>query len=184
MNKTISIYWLIPLVIFSGIFGFLTNSYSFFKFKNEIDLLNLIGIIITASIGIYIASSLQKSIEAKKFEKELVIEVFRSLTNKTKFLDKYLSANSLKFKQTVRSFKDISSLISELKELNEICNIVEVDKITELRSCLMEIKPLITGSSVEDEYFKLTLDHKGLSTKKLKDFRKRIISLMMDVNRS
>lgn len=184
MNKSINIYWIIPIVILSGIFGFLTNSYSYFKFKNEIDLINLIGIVITASIGIYIASSLHKRLEAKKFEKGLVFDSINTLTRKTKFLDKYLSTNSLQFKETVKSFKDISSLISELEEFNEICLIAEKKKITELRGYVNELKPLITGSSVENGQFRLSLDHKSLATKKLKDFRKEIISLMININRS
>ena len=71
MNKSIKIYWLIPVIILSGIFGFYMSSYSFFKFKNEIDIVSLFSLVATTALGIYIASTLQNNIEAKKFEKSL-----------------------------------------------------------------------------------------------------------------
>ena len=140
MNRKINIYWLIPIILISGIFGFYTNSYTFFKFKNEIDLVSLVGLVITTTIGVYIASSLQKNIEAKKFEKELNHKLINSLILKIKTLDKYLSANSLKFQETIKLFKTISSLISELKEINEISKMINQNKITELRTLFTEIK--------------------------------------------
>lgn len=183
MNKSIKIYWVIPIIILSGIFGFYTSTYSFFKFKNEIDIVSLFSLLVTTAIGIYIASTLQKNIEAKKFEKSLNQNLINSLLSKTKTIDKYLSSNNLKFQETIALFKSLSSLLSELKEINEICKINDCNKIVELRSLFSEIKPLITGSNVNSGELNLTLEHKGLSKTKLKEFRVKLIELMIETNR-
>lgn len=185
MNKSIKIYWLIPVIILSGIFGFYTSSYSFFKFKNEIDIVSLFSLIVTTSIGVYIASTLQKNIEAEKFEKSLNQNLINSLLSKTKTIDKYLSLNNLKFQETVAIFKSLSSLLSELTEINEICKINDCKKIKELRTLFSEIKPLITGGNLCSEKLSLTLtlENKGLSKAKLKEFRGKLIELLIETNR-
>jgi len=183
MNNKINIYWLIPIILVSGIFGFYTNTYSLFEFKYEIDIINLISLIVTTAIGFYIASSFQKNIEAQKFEKELNHRLIDSLIIKTKTLEKYLSTNSLKFRETIKLFKDLSSLISELKEINEICNVIEQSKITELRASFIIIKPLITGGIVTQNNLVLTTVNKGLSKTKLNTFRTDLIKIMLETNR-
>jgi hypothetical protein len=183
MNKSMKIYWLIPVIILSGIFGFYMSSYSFFKFKNEIDIVSLFSLVATTALGIYIASTLQNNIEAKKFEKSLNQNLINSLLSKTKTIDKYLSSNNLKFQETIALFKSLSSLLSELREINEICKVSDCDKITELRTLFSEIKPLITGGNVNNEKLNLTIEHKGLSKTKLKEFRAKLIELMIDTNR-
>ncbi len=183
MKKEIKIYWLIPIIIISGIFGFLTNSFEFFNFKSEIDLVNLFTLVVTSSLGFYIASTLQNNIEVKKFEKELVYSTIKSLNNKTKNIEKYLSANSLKFNETIKTFKDISGLISELKEVNEFCLVVDNHSIKVLRSIYIEIKPLITGGRVDNNNLTLSSEHIKLSKSKLKKFKNRLIKIMIEVNR-
>ena len=183
MKNQIRIFWLVPVILISGIFGYFTNSYSFFKFSYEIDLLNLFELIVTTTIGFYIASSLQKNYDARKFEKELVYNIINNLINKTKNINKFLSLNSLKFNETVKSFKDISSLISELKDINEFCIIVDKNDLEKLRDLYTEIKPLITGGSVSDNNLILTRDHKNLSKTKLDEFKIKLISIMIKTNR-
>jgi hypothetical protein len=70
-KKKINIYWFIPVTITSILFGIYIGDLKFFQIKNEIDLVSFASLFITSSIGIYIASSLQKNIEANKFEKNL-----------------------------------------------------------------------------------------------------------------
>ena len=182
-NKSIKIYWLVPIIITSGIFGYYTSSYSLFKFKYEIDIINFISLILTSSIGFYIASSLRKNIEAKKFEKELSINLIKLLLSEIKSLDMFLSENNLLFNETVILFKSLSSNLSELKEINEICRISDDAKIEKLRELFFELKQLITGGNIRDGKLLLTIEHKGLSKTKLKYFRNRLISLMVETNR-
>ncbi len=183
MKKEINIYWLIPIILISGLFGFLTNSYSFFKFKNEIDLVSLFSLLVTTTFGFYISSTLQKNLEAKKFEKELIQQSIKQLNQKIKNIDKYLSINSLKFSETTRTFKDISSLISELKDLNEICSIIEENEILKLRTLFNDIKPIITGAPTSNNKFVISNEHRSLSKNKLKEFKYNLIKNMVKINR-
>jgi len=156
MKQKINILWLIPIVLISGIFGFLTNSFSFFVFKNEIDIINLLTLIITSALGWYLAYNLPKNIDANKFEKELIYDIIKPLNNKIKSLLNDLKSNNLNFKQTVKTFKEISTLISDFEELNDICLIIEeCDMINLIRNDYNNIKHLITNSSVKNESFLL-----------------------------
>jgi len=183
MKRKISIYWLIPVIIISGIFGYFTTQYKFFTFKYEIDMVAVISLLITSTLAIYIASSIQQGIESKKFEKDLVYKIISPLIQKTKTIDKYLSINSLKFTETVKTFKDISSLISELKEINEVCLFMEQNKATQIRNLFLEIKRSTTGSQLANNIFILTDEDKGTSLSKIKEFKKELIKIMIEINR-
>jgi hypothetical protein len=181
MDRKINIIWVIFLVILSGIFGYYTSSYKFFDFKYEIDIVNLLTLIVTSFIGIYIASSLQKNIDANKYEKNLVIENIKPITSILKNLIEKIRTTNLKFDETIKAFKDVSFHISEFEELNTSCDLIENKELELIRSEYLEVKTLVTNAKVENEV--LVLDKLNVE-KRLEVFRKNIVKLLLKVNRA
>ena len=182
--KKINVLWLIPFIAISGIIGYFTNAYVFFDFKYEIDLISLLSLIISSSIGIYIATSLHKNIEAHKFEKGLNYKLIYSLLSKVKSINKYLQNNSLRFNETIKVFKDMSSIISEMKELNDICRVVNDQKIIDVRNNYTEIKILITDSPTNQNYLNVSARNKTLSEAKIRELIQRLNFLIIEINRT
>lgn len=183
MNRKIGIFWLIPVILLSGIFGYYTNSYKFFDFKNEIDLVSLITLIVTSAIGIYIASSLQKNIDADKFEKALIFDNIKPITNKIKKISDGIANNTLVFQSTKKWFKDISSQLSELENINNACDIIDCNELDKLRTQYLELKTIITDSKIQGELIQLTSENNTLAKKKLTEFKNNLVSLTIKVNR-
>lgn len=183
MKKKIGIFWLFPIIILSGIFGYYTNSYELFKFKYEIDIVNLVTLIITSAIGIYIASSLQKNIDADKFEKALIFDNIRPIANKLKKIAEGINNESLSFQNTKKWFKSISSQLSELESINNMCDIIDCNELDKLRSQYLELKTLLTDSKIQGELIELPTEKTILAKKKLIAFKNSITSLTIKVNR-
>ncbi|MBB3696907.1 hypothetical protein KMW28_22310 [Flammeovirga yaeyamensis] len=138
---TISICW---------IFSEYISNYEYFVWRKEIDIFSVISLLITSSIGIYIAVYLNKSIEASKFEKELIIEEVKKIKPIILEIKQGLLDNKLEFNTTINNFKKMGSRLSEIDQLNKILSFnLNVDDIIEdyriLKRNITGISPLVTG---------------------------------------
>jgi len=183
MKRKIDSYWILPIIVISGIFGFYTSSYSFFIFKPEIDLLNLLTLITTSTIGVYIASTLQKNIYASQFEKGLIIDSLKSLRKEIKSIDRCLLNNSLGFSETIKTFKEIGNIISEINDYNTCSNTINPVEIKKLKSQYFTLKSLITGGNRTNNTLSITQQNQRRAISNIKIINKHIINLMIKINR-
>lgn len=64
--------------------GLFAENWSWFVFNNEVSLLEVLSLVITTVIGLYVADVIQNNLESKKFEKEIIFGQFN-------FVEQYLS---------------------------------------------------------------------------------------------
>jgi len=144
-QKKIAAIWAIPIVIFGIAIGFIANSTTLFQFKNEINFISLLTLIVTSTLGVYIALTLKKNTEAEKFEKNLILQNIDSIKKIILSIEVNLSEEYLNFRTVTKRFSDISKLLTELEEYNEICKLIDPGKIKNLRESLFLSKRKITG---------------------------------------
>lgn len=76
----------IAIVIFAigWVVGLFAENWSWFEFSNEVSLLDVISLVITTAIGLYVAVVIQNNLENKRAEKEIIYGQFN-------FVEQYLS---------------------------------------------------------------------------------------------
>ncbi len=177
----INIIWVVLIAIISGIFGFFTSQVSFFTFSSEIDLVNLITLVVTTCFGFYFTFDIQKKLSANTFEKNIFFKGFNKIKDNITIIEDNL--NSLEFEKAVKLFKEMSIDLSDIEEYNGICNLVEKKDIENLKSVLLELKSIITGSKTSDGKLEISEEHKRLSNGKIKGMKKDIIKIIIELNR-
>lgn len=77
---------LLAIVIFAigWATGLFAENWSWFVFTNEVSLLDVISIVITTAIGLYVADVIQKNLESKRVEKDIIFGLFN-------YVEAYLS---------------------------------------------------------------------------------------------
>ena len=76
----------VAIVIFAlgWVVGLFAENWSWFEFSNEVSLLDVISLVITTAIGLYVAVVIQNNLENKRAEKEIIYGQFN-------FVEQYLS---------------------------------------------------------------------------------------------
>lgn len=76
----------VAIVIFAlgWVVGLFAERWSWFEFSNEVSLLDVISLVITTAIGLYVAVVIQNNLENKRAEKEIIYGQFN-------FVEQYLS---------------------------------------------------------------------------------------------
>lgn len=76
----------VAIVLFAlgWIVGLFAENWSWFKFSNEVSLLDVISLVITTAIGLYVAVVIQNNLESKRVEKEIIY-------GQLNFVEHYLS---------------------------------------------------------------------------------------------
>lgn len=76
----------VAFVIFAlgWVVGLFAENWSWFEFSNEVSLLDVISLVITTAIGLYVAVVIQNNLENKRAEKEIIYGQFN-------FVEQYLT---------------------------------------------------------------------------------------------
>lgn len=76
----------VAIVIFAlgWVVGLFAENWSWFEFSNEVSLLDVISLVITTAIGLYVAVVIQNNLENKRAEKEIIYGQFN-------FVEQYLT---------------------------------------------------------------------------------------------
>ena len=76
----------VAIVLFAlgWVVGLFAENWSWFVFSNEVSLLDVISLVITTAIGLYVAVVIQNNLENKRAEKEIIYGQFN-------FVEQYLS---------------------------------------------------------------------------------------------
>lgn len=76
----------VAIVVFAlgWIVGLFAENLSWFIYSNEVSLLDVISLVITTAIGLYVADVIQKNLEDKRVEKDIVFGMFN-------YVEEYLS---------------------------------------------------------------------------------------------
>lgn len=84
MRTITKIFVAVVFFALGWIVGLFAENWSWFVFSNEVSLLDVISLVITTAIGLYIADVIQKNLESKRVEKDIIFGQFN-------YVEEYLS---------------------------------------------------------------------------------------------
>jgi hypothetical protein len=168
---------------FGGIIGFVSVSWKYFDFDSKIGVVDIVNLAVTASLGYYIASSLQKKLGSNRVEKDLLIDEIKKIKIDIDRINAFVENKQVPFDETVNIFKNISGNISSVIELSKTCKIKVDCGLPSLQSKTKEIKKLVTGSNSQNGQFIITNGHRGHILRLHRLVKSQIFESIIAINR-
>lgn len=181
MKYKINIFWLILIIPLSVLIGFLTTQYSYFQFAKELNIIDIFTLLFTIFIAFYLTEFIQKNIENKRFEKDLLISNINPILLITSSLKNSIQNRSLNVASTKSELRNISNSLHNLEIYSEMC--ISNLNSSKLKSQYFEIKKLITGGQIQNNDYILNPLQKKTALTKLNEFNIELISGILSINR-
>lgn len=177
MNSYIRTIWLIPVIIIFLLVGFFSTQYQYFDFDYEISIIDLISLLTTIFLGIYFANL----VESSRVEKGMVIEVVKLSIEKAKLIFEKVEANNINFTDINRELKDLSMLLGDLEDFQQICE-NRNDSIL-VRPAFLQVKRYITSTAPISNVINLTPSSQVAAKKQIKELRSILLKILVKTNR-
>jgi hypothetical protein len=176
-------FYIVCGFLFGILVGFLSTRYCFFEFDPEINLVDLLNLIVTVVLAIYVALFLQKKQGQDGAEKEIIISELKELKSENSILYDYVISGNLNINDTVRKFKTISVRLNSIKDLYRVCDISNSNNLAEIKNKLLDNKQLITGSPVVNNMLAITPTHRSSYGQVSWKINKLITEEIISINR-
>jgi hypothetical protein len=142
-----SVIYIVGFISIGFIGGVVMSNWVYFEVDNKLNLFDLLDVIITSILGIYIAKTIQEQHSNSRNEKDFFISETKELKSYIDRLHQFAKSNSFPFEEVKSLFKDInqtSRLVNDLLSESKNCNGVSFDVfLTGMR----EIRNYITSKS-------------------------------------
>jgi hypothetical protein len=142
-------YFIYLCILTSGILlGVFFCDFSYFTFEKTIKISDLVSLVVTSTIGIYIATTVSRVFTKNNSEKEFLINEIKSTLKIINQILDQANERSLPFNKTVSNFKKANESLLLLKNLlkSSHCSSINIDKISrklvELRNLTTRISPI------------------------------------------
>jgi hypothetical protein len=179
--------FLICSLLVGVLIGVFLCNWTYFEFEKSIKFTDLIGILATSIIGLYIASVIGHKESSSRAEKDFFInEIKLSLSNIEK-LRYYSSVNGFPFQETVALFKEMNMHLNMLQLLlnnSTSCKEIKIGKaifkiMKSLRSDISSISPDPLSNVIK---IKNTLSQKRIEAQ-LMSLKKEVTLFLLAVNK-
>lgn len=179
MNK----YFIYALCVTSGILlGVFFCNFSYFIFEKAVRLQDLLGLIVTSIIGIYIATNVSRAFAKNTSEKEFLIKEIKGALKLVNELIGLVHGKSLPFTKTVNNFKTINEDLLLLERLIESSHCKGL-KIKGVRDELISLRNVITKISPVDGNIPLVGDNYNIARVNVLKLKSLLYNLVFEVNR-
>ena len=168
-----------------SIIGFMSTKWSFFTISYSFDVADILSLLVTTVVGLYIAHVVQSKQTANRLEQDLVIEHIKSLQERLKYLAFDQGSSRLLWQEQVAWFGNWFGEIESLKCLiQEIAWLNCVGKETEdLFKESLSLKSLATGGEKRSGRFhRDEVDCKNFNATKRK-IEQALYGLVITINR-
>lgn len=176
---------LIAAVAIGAMVGFLSTKWSFFTISYSFDVSDILSLLVTTVVGLYIAHIVQSKQTASRLEQDLVIEHVKGMQARLKSLAFEQGSSKLLWHEQVAWFgnwfgeiESLTCLVQEIAWLN--CVGKETD---ELFKESLSLKSLATGGEKKsDRFFRDEVDCKNFNASKRK-IEQTLYGLVITINR-
>lgn len=164
--------------------GFVSTEFSYFKFDNEINLVDLLTLVISTLVGLYIALSVQRTQTIQKSSKDFLVGEINQIKSEIRGIYNQVIQNQVNFHNTKLNFKAISVSLSALETAFIQCEVKDGEGyIRDSQSKLLLIKQLVTNRSLNGDMIVLSNSDRAAFLNKYYDFNGALTSLIIYVNR-
>lgn len=182
MKNNINAGWIFPIVIISVLIGYLSTQAKYFDFDYTINLIDLFSLLSTIYVGIYIAKKIQKTLESSRVEKDLIIELFKSSIQKSKYISEQIESNNIEFNTIKKDLKVLSTLLSDLKDYQDICDFKSDSE--NIKKIFLKLKKIITNNSPVNGFITLPLESQRTAKTTIKNLISSLMISLIETNRN
>lgn len=152
--------------------------------KPEIGIIETANLLVTAILGYYIATTLQKRQGASRVEKDWLISEVQKIRTGINNIETILEKNQIPLGEITSIFKSLSSTLYELIKLSEECKYSETDGLEKIRTKIVSIKRLVTNARTVNDNFILNPVQKSEALIKCRTIKISIFKEIVQINRS
>ena len=138
------------------IVGYFLFGWNLFKIKYEIDLVALLGIVVTIILAIYITEKIAKKNTENRIEKDLVIS--RIVVLETDYYQLFSNFNSFK-NNVVETTAMTDSIAAKVLSIKKLANTCEFSTITNFQNLIVlekKFRDLLTDTNANNDVFVYT----------------------------
>lgn len=173
------------LVIIASLFvgvlsGFVIDNWSFFSFNSNISIEAIISVLITTSLGIYIASILQKRISSNNSIKAIIINELESYKKEIDDLMKLLDS-SKQVTDVNLKLKNLSSKLTYIEDVLELCKLKN-DEISTIKNKLFMLKRKLTDRPASNGEYQISNIEIGEIRNRTRGLKQTLIKLIISIN--
>lgn len=152
------------LVLVGVAIGIVIGHYHLLPLEEKINIIDLATLLVTIFLALYIPAFLDKQIQNKRYEKDVIIRKIEALQSSFKDVNKLVTecaqkgaASQANCHLIINCFTNISNELESVITLIEHCHSNKLDKeLNELKSFRREYKTLVTGGKFQTKNFKYT----------------------------
>jgi len=181
LSKNIFIYG--SLIIVGFLCGYFSTQWYFFEIDYKISIVEVVSLIVTAGLGLYIAGIIQHRQSYSRVEKSLLIDELKKIRSDLDIIYSSVNRNVIPLDDTVFKFKLISGNVSTFGDLLNICNSsVKID-INEFHLKINTLKKIVTSVPFRNGCFILNQFEIGNFLNEFRKIIQHIYSLEIKINR-
>lgn len=180
MTKFLS--WICILVV-GCLLGMFFSNYEYFVFSRELNLGDCLALALTTFVGLYIAQTIQRQLNANTKEKEIIIEEILSMRNQFINLSKQNDSGTLEFQETITKFKEINTkfiFLEDLFKLSKKCRSID---LVEIKKDFRALRRYITSPSPVNGFLRPDPRKRNLIEKKFQRVQKEIFRIILALNK-
>lgn len=124
-----------------------------FSFSSKIELFDLISLIVTVILAIYVATSLERRVQDDRIEKELHIEQINKIEQSLREIEDILRGENIQYNDVISRISKIrikkNNIFSALQECLPEHNSSIKEKVNSITQTIDSLKRLLTDTSVD-----------------------------------
>ncbi len=144
--------WSVSLLL-GGVAIGLPFSIEGFSFSSKIELFDLISLIVTVILAIYVATSLERRVQDDRIEKELHIEQINKIEQSLREIEDILRGENIQYNDVISRISKIrikkNNIFSALQECLPRHNSSIKEKVNSITQTIDSLKRLLTDTSVD-----------------------------------
>lgn len=175
---------IICYITIGSILGVFFSNYEYFKLVEELNLGDILGLIITSLVGLYIADTIQKNHTSHTKEKEFIIDEIKQIREHLAFLKKGSDSGSFPFNETISTLKDLNTKLLYIKQLFEMSPLCKKMDLKKIHAEFRTVRNLISGISPNSGLITIEPRIKSNIERRLNAINKLVFTLILEVNKA
>ncbi|WP_298741442.1 hypothetical protein [uncultured Chitinophaga sp.] len=171
------------LVALGTVFGVVACNWAFFAMDSTIEVTDLVILIVTSLIGIYIAKSIQSQISIERSEKDFLISEIKELKSEFKKIKANSTTGYFDFEEAKTMFKEINQIIKHFEDICLISSFSHKIDNRMLRVEFTDLRNLITGISPVNNQILITFRIKSQVEQKLNNINSILYRSIIHINK-
>lgn len=173
------------IVFFGGcIFSFVCINFSNIHFESKVILSDILSLLTTAFVGVYLGITIQKQHSSSRFEREYLISEIKTLIESIASYSVFKNFNSIDFNQVKIAFKGLNIHLTNFENTLEESSFCNRSTISHIRSLFSDFRKSILNLSPNPNtgLINPSLAERVIINKAYKTLRKELFKEIVEIN--